>query len=75
MLFILFVLGAQNPHLVKINFIIASAEIPLAFIISICCALGLFLGIALSTILLSKAKLQNRQLRRQNQKLSSQSHG
>ncbi|WP_372769645.1 lipopolysaccharide assembly protein LapA domain-containing protein [Pseudoalteromonas sp.] len=65
-------MGSQNPHLVQINFIIASAEIPLAFIISICCALGFLIGIALCTIVLSKAKLQNRQLRRQNQKLSSQ---
>lgn len=71
LLFVLFVFGSQNPHLVKINFIIASANIPLAYIVSISCALGVTIGITLGLVVISSTKLHNARLEKLNNKLSN----
>ncbi|MCK8094353.1 LapA family protein [Pseudoalteromonas sp. 1CM17D] len=64
-LFCAFLLGSQNPQLVKINYIIASNTLPLAVIISICFILGVIIGCFISFKLFSKLKWQNYRLKKQ----------
>ena len=66
----MFVLGAQNAQLVTLNFVIASAEIPMSFVLSISFALGALLGFLLSLRFISSLKFRNYRLQKNNQKLT-----
>ena len=68
-LFIAFVLGSQNPQLIKINYILASAKLPLAVVISICFITGVAAGTLISFKLFTSLKWQNFRLKSSNKKL------
>merc|ERR1712098_57825 len=53
---IAFLVGTQNPQVVNVNFVIASAELPLATLMSICLALGIIIGLLVTASVLSKLK-------------------
>ncbi|WP_105198901.1 lipopolysaccharide assembly protein LapA domain-containing protein [Pseudoalteromonas sp. T1lg10] len=69
-IFIAFVLGSQNPQLVQVNYLIASATMPLAALMSVCFIVGLVLGCFVSFRLFSKLKWQNYRLQKRNEQLS-----
>jgi putative membrane protein len=69
LLFIAFVLGSQNPQLIKINYILASAELSLAVVISICFVTGVIVGTLISLRLFTTLKWQNFRLKTSNKKL------
>mgnify|MGYP000300417118 CR=1 FL=1 len=68
--FIAFVLGSQNPQLVQVNYLIASAKLPLAALMSVCFVVGLLFGCFVSLRLFSKLKWQNYRLQKRNEQLS-----
>ena len=72
--FIAFVLGSQNPQSVQVNYLIASAQLPLAALISVCFVIGLLVGCFVSFRLFSKLKWQNYRLQRRNTKLARDSN-
>ncbi|RZG16052.1 LapA family protein [Pseudoalteromonas sp. CO342X] len=67
---IAFLVGTQNPQVINVNFVIASAELPLATLMSICLALGIIIGLLVTASVLSKLKWQNHRLKKSNSKLS-----
>jgi len=71
-LFLAFVLGSQNPQLIKINYILASAKLPLAVVISICFIVGVAAGTFISFKLFTTLKWQNFRLKSSNKKLISE---
>jgi putative membrane protein len=69
---IAFVLGTQNPALVRVDYIIASSEVPLASLMSLCVVFGLVLGLLLS---IGKITQLNRRIRQQQRvNHSTQAH-
>lgn len=66
---IAFLVGTQNPQVVGVNFVIASAELPLATLMSICLAFGIMIGLLVTAPVLSKLKWQNHRLKKSNSKL------
>ncbi|WP_462158446.1 lipopolysaccharide assembly protein LapA domain-containing protein [Pseudoalteromonas sp. GB56] len=68
--FIAFVLGSQNPQFVQVNYLIASANIPLAALMSVCFVIGLLFGCFVSVRLFSTLKWQNYRLQKRNEQLS-----
>ncbi|WP_440056058.1 lipopolysaccharide assembly protein LapA domain-containing protein [Pseudoalteromonas sp. T1lg65] len=69
---IAFVIGTQNPQVVNVNFIIASTELPLATVLSLCLALGVVIGLLSAAAIFSKLKWQNYRLKKSNTKLTRQ---
>ena len=67
---IAFLVGTQNPQMVDVSFIIASTELPLATLMSICFALGLIVGLLVTASVFSRLKWQNHRLKKNNSKLS-----
>ncbi|WP_241651592.1 LapA family protein [Pseudoalteromonas sp. PS5] len=61
---IAFLVGTQNPQVVGVNFVIASAELPLATLMSICLAFGIMIGLLVTAPVLSKLKWQNHRLKK-----------
>ncbi|MFY8273415.1 lipopolysaccharide assembly protein LapA domain-containing protein [Pseudoalteromonas sp. SSDWG2] len=68
--FIAFVLGSQNPQAVKVNYLIASANMPLAALMSVCFIIGLLIGCFITLRLFSRLKWQNYRLQKRNEKLA-----
>ena len=71
-LFFAFVLGTQNPQLIKLNYILASAQLPLAGIIGIFFTAGVAAGTIISFKLFTTLKWQNFRLKSSNKKLISE---
>ena len=67
-----FVLGSQNPQITQVNYLIASAKLPLAAIMSFCFIIGLLVGCFISFRVFSQLKWQNYRLKKQSQKESTQ---
>ncbi|WP_244369718.1 lipopolysaccharide assembly protein LapA domain-containing protein [Pseudoalteromonas xiamenensis] len=65
-----FILGTQNPHLVKLNFIVASSTLPLAAVMSICFILGIAVGLAVFSVFFTKLKWQHYRYKKQNSAIS-----
>lgn len=54
-----FLLGTQNPHIVKLNYIVASSTLPLATVMGICFFLGIAFAMLAMSILFTKLKWQS----------------
>jgi putative membrane protein len=54
-----FVLGTQNPHIVKLNYIVASSTLPLAMVMSICFFLGIAFAMLTMSVVFTKLKWQS----------------
>jgi putative membrane protein len=65
-----FVIGTQNPEVVGVNYLIATSEIPLATLMSICFFIGVVVGCIVSIKVFSQLKWQNYRLRKTNRQLS-----
>ncbi|RJE77215.1 DUF1049 domain-containing protein [Pseudoalteromonas citrea] len=65
-----FVIGTQNPEVVNVNYLIATSEIPLATLMSICFFIGVLVGCIVSVKVFSQLKWQNYRLRKTNRQLS-----
>ncbi|WP_328284242.1 LapA family protein [Pseudoalteromonas sp. SMS1] len=66
LLLVAFVVGTQNPNLVQVNFIVASAKMPLATLLSICLFTGILVGLLFNLTTLVRLKQKNRQLHKAN---------
>ncbi|KZN50989.1 hypothetical protein JL49_02815 [Pseudoalteromonas luteoviolacea] len=66
LLLVAFVVGTQNPNLVEVNFIIASAEMPLATLLSLCLFTGILVGLLFNFLSLIRLKQKNGQLHKAN---------
>ncbi|KZN56523.1 hypothetical protein N476_00160 [Pseudoalteromonas luteoviolacea H33] len=66
LLLVAFVVGTQNPNVVEVNFIVASAEMPLATLLSLCLFSGIILGVLFNLSSLVRLKQKNRQLHKTN---------
>ncbi|CCQ11913.1 hypothetical protein PALB_28140 [Pseudoalteromonas luteoviolacea B = ATCC 29581] len=60
-----FLLSTQNPHDIKLNFIVASSTLPLATVMSICFILGIAIGMAVSGIFMTKLKYNHYRQKKQ----------
>lgn len=66
LLLVAFVVGTQNPNVVEVNFIVASAEMPLATLLSLCLFSGIILGVLFNLSSIVRLKQKNRQLHKTN---------
>ncbi|WP_349774890.1 LapA family protein [Pseudoalteromonas obscura] len=76
LLLVAFVVGTQNPNVVEVNFIVASAEMPLATLLSLCLFTGIILGVLFNLGSIVRLKRKNSQLHKTNNLLlnKDQSH-
>jgi len=54
-----FVLGTQNPHIVKLNYIVASSTLPLATVMGICFFLGIAFAMLAMSVVFTKLRWQS----------------
>ncbi|KZN64915.1 hypothetical protein N473_14080 [Pseudoalteromonas luteoviolacea CPMOR-1] len=66
LLLVAFVVGTQNPNVVEVNFIVASAEMPLATLLSLCLFSGILLGVLFNLASIVRLKQKNNQLHKTN---------
>ncbi|KID57195.1 hypothetical protein JF50_08145 [Pseudoalteromonas luteoviolacea] len=66
LLLVAFVVGTQNPNVVEVNFIVASAEMPLATLLSLCLFSGILLGVLFNLASIVRLKQKNHQLHKTN---------
>jgi putative membrane protein len=66
-----FLLGTQNPHVVKLNYIVASSTLPLATVMGICFFLGIAFAMLTLSILFTKLKWQSYRYRKKYSSLTN----
>ncbi|MBQ4864046.1 LapA family protein [Pseudoalteromonas sp. MMG013] len=65
-----FVIGTQNPEVVNVNYLIATSQLPLATLMSVCFFIGVLIGCMVSVKVFSQLKWQNYRLKKSNRQLS-----